>query len=482
MPRDINQRLGALNARRRGTDRTSRVAMDSANEILAKSFVPEGYQARAKDKSHTRYALGAMQEVDADYTRISIETAQRVGRQLDQALSDAGCPVVFRLQGSVPLNIHIRGVSDVDLLTLDSSFITYSTNGRLSQQGLYTSPTLKTSLGVLLTMRNEAEKTLRDKYPAAQVDTSGGKAIKIFGGSLARPIDVVPSHWHDTVDYQQSQNERDRAATILDKKIMRTIDNLPFLHMALIEMRDTETLGGLKKAIRLCKNVRSDAERSISLPSFDIAAAMYHSDRDALINGYAHELNILAETQRFLDFLYNNKAYARALKVPDGSRCVFDTEAKVAAIASLSLEMDNLLRDVAKEQIEPWRRKSGRCWRRVGRRSRRYTFPERSAGSSAGHGERQPLRGNWRTAEHNRTTDHAGSCSRTELVLTASAQLRRQCCSLGSVCSVTPSTLCSGHGKSTRTCRPPSRRLRGGYPRCARDRKAQSDTAGLAKI
>ena len=76
---------------------------------------------------------------------------------------------------------------------------------------------------------------------------------------------MVPSHWHDTVDYQQSQNERDRAATILDKKIMRTIDNLPFLHMALIEMRDTETLGGLKKAIRLCKNVRSDAERSISL-------------------------------------------------------------------------------------------------------------------------------------------------------------------------------------------------------------------------
>lgn len=95
--------------------------------------------------------------------------------------------------------------------------------------------------------------------------------------------------------------------TILDNKKMQTIDNLPFLHIALVNAADQETLGGLKKVIRLAKNVRSDAEHTINLPSFDIAALMYHANKTALQAGYTYELNILAEAQRHLDFLYNNK-------------------------------------------------------------------------------------------------------------------------------------------------------------------------------
>src|SRR5260221_12804698 len=153
---------------------------------------------RAANQSHTRYALGAMQEVDADYTRISRETAERVGAQLKTGLTNAGISADFRLQGSVPLNVHIRGVSDVDLLALDAGFMTYSTTGVLSQQGHYTAAAgTRTAIEALSTLRAEAEKILKNKYPAATVDTSGGKAINISGGSLPRPVDVVPSHWHD---------------------------------------------------------------------------------------------------------------------------------------------------------------------------------------------------------------------------------------------------------------------------------------------
>jgi hypothetical protein len=38
----------------------------------------------------------------------------------------------------------------------------------------------------------------------------------------------------------------------------------------------------------------------ITLPSFDIASAMYHADMAALMLGSVYELRILAETQRFL--------------------------------------------------------------------------------------------------------------------------------------------------------------------------------------
>lgn len=45
-----------------------------------------------------------------------------------------------------------------------------------------------------------------------------------------------------------------------------------------------------------------------------------------------------------------DKEYAKSLKTPDGSRCILDTEAKFSALRSLSVEMDDLLRQVGKEQ------------------------------------------------------------------------------------------------------------------------------------
>lgn len=353
MARDINKRLEQLRVRRRGTDRLESLNEIARDELISKSYLEEGWQKRAKSQPYTRYTLGAMAEVDADYTRISIETAERVGKQLDSGLTTAGFAVDFRLQGSVPLNVHIRGVSDVDLLNLETSFYTYHTGGYRSRVGLYTTPTSRSSIDVLLALRSEAEKILVARFPAATVDKSGGKAIAISGGSLARPVDVVPSHWHDTVEYQLSDAERDRGVTILNKKVPETIDNLPFLHIHRVHERDTQALGGLKKSIRLCKNVKNDAieeGKDIVFPSFDIAATMYHADMAALQGSHIYELAVLAETQRFLDKLYHNADKAKALMVPDGSRRILDTEQKYQGLKALSVEIDDLAREVAKEQ------------------------------------------------------------------------------------------------------------------------------------
>jgi len=244
-------------------------------------------------------------------------------------------------------------VSDVDLLSLDTGFLTYATIGIRSQQGYYTSPTTQTSLGVLRSLRTEVEKILKEKFPAATVDVSGGKAVNIAGGSLARPVDVVPSHWFDSATYQASREAHDRGIAILDKKVPETVDNFPFLHIKRIGDRCDSTLGGLRKSIRLCKNVKADAETEgtdISLPSFEIAAAMYHADLGALRLGSIYELRILAETQRFLDHLACNHEYAKTLLVPDGSRRIFNTAAKLAGLNQLSIEMDELAKEVAKEQ------------------------------------------------------------------------------------------------------------------------------------
>jgi hypothetical protein len=354
MARNIGNRLNQLANRRKGMDRLTRIAQDSQSEIITKSLQSETWQGRAKNQSYTRYALGAMQEVGPDYTRISVETAERVGAQLKTGLANAGLTADFRLQGSVPLNVHIRGVSDVDLLTIDQGFLTYTRTGALSLGGGWYFPTPKTSIGVLSTLRTEAERILKNKYPAATVDTSGGKAISISGGSLARPVDVVPSHWHDSHVYQNSRQEHDRMVTILNKKVPETIENLPFLHIKRIQERCDRTFGSLRKAIRLCKNVKADAIEegtSIDFPSFDIAATMYHADTEALKMGFFYELRILGEVQRFLDVLYHNETYAKSLRTPDDSRIIFDTQAKYEGMKRLSAEIDDLMKEVAKEQV-----------------------------------------------------------------------------------------------------------------------------------
>lgn len=347
MARNINARLDHLKSRRRGLDRLDRLAADARIDAVAKSLQTEAWQARASSQPYTQYALGAMQEVGPDYTRISIATAERVGRQLASAISW----LEFQLQGSVPLNVHIRGVSDVDLLALTTNFLIYDSRGVSGLGGVYT-PTLQTSSGALSKLRADVEAVLPDRFPAATVDISGGKAVKLSGGSLARQVDVVPSHWYDTVAFQQTQQQADRGVYIFNKKTGETISNFPFLHIKRVSERCDSALGGLRKAIRLCKNVKADAEdegSTIAFPSFDIAATMYHADMQELKIGYLYELRILAETQRYLDYLYHNESYAKSLRVPDDSRFIFDTQSKYEGMKKLSIEMDDLLREVAAE-------------------------------------------------------------------------------------------------------------------------------------
>ena len=358
MARDIDKRLKSLRERRMGTDRIADLAVESATQVIAKSLTQESYAKRAPVQKHTQYVLGAMQAVDPDYTRISLEEADRVKDQLKRGLDRKSISTEFRIQGSVACDIHIRGVSDVDLLVLDGRYIHYDLNGQKALLGGYASPVTYNTLQALIQLRSESESILDAAFTAAKVEKGGAKAIKISGGSLRRPVDVVPSNWFDTVAYQRSSAEVDRGVHILNKHVPERVLNTPFKHIQQINDRDQRSIGGLKKAIRLCKNVKADAESDgtkIELSSYDIASALWHADMAALTVGIANELAILAEATRFLDDLARRLNYACTLRVPDESRFVFDSEAKIEGLRLLSLEMDDLSERVAREQSKaPW--------------------------------------------------------------------------------------------------------------------------------
>jgi hypothetical protein len=49
-----------------------------------------------------------------------------------------------------------------------------------------------------------------------------------------------------------------------------------------------------------------------------------------LRRGGSHDLAVLAEAQRFLDYLYRHGSVAAGLRVPDGSRAILDEQGKQA--------------------------------------------------------------------------------------------------------------------------------------------------------
>ncbi len=290
-----------------------------------------------------------MQAVGKKYTEVSVQTGERVADQLRTRFAKAGISAEFKLQGSVPLDVHIKGISDVDVLAITTNFCTYDSTGRRALTGGYRNPSMRTSSSILSSLRQQVESDLDDAFPAAKVDKAGAKAVKVSGGSLQRSVDVVPAHWYDTKEYQASGRQADRAVTIYNKRTGETINNLPFLHIERVGNRCDTVSGGLRKAIRLCKNVKADSERDIQLSSYDIAAIMYHADMNALRLGQYSDLAILAETQRHLDTLYQDSSMANRLWVPDGSRVIFDAAEKRAWLLSLSMEMDELLKNVYQE-------------------------------------------------------------------------------------------------------------------------------------
>ncbi|WP_455947961.1 hypothetical protein [Lelliottia jeotgali] len=359
MIEDSEKLLGRLRERRHGTGSYATFAMDSLGleslqEAIGRQSRGEDYEKRAKGKPYTIYALGAMQQVDAAYTQISLKTAARVQEQLRSRLSAIGYALNFRHQGSVPLNVHIKGVSDIDLLTIEDSIFMYDPSGVAGRQNMY-SPASRSPVDLLSALRRDSEKALREAFYAATVETSGAKAIKVYGASLQRAVDVVPSLWWNGTQYQSSGEAHDRGVAIYNKEEHSTIKNLPFLHIKMITDACNSTFGGLRKSIRLLKNVKADANEdheSIKLSSYDIAGLMYHADRSILRAGLVTELAILAETQRHLEYLVSNESHAESLRTPDNTRCIIDSPRKFSDLRDLSHEITRLMDKVSREQPE----------------------------------------------------------------------------------------------------------------------------------
>ncbi|WP_246882212.1 hypothetical protein [Pseudomonas chlororaphis] len=341
MSKDVSKRLSDLKSRRRGNP----FMMDSITANSRTGF--EKFETRSSGQ-WAKYALGIMQEVDPEYTKNSVAEGERVKNQI---LNRVATAVQFDYQGSVPLNVHIRGVSDIDILVLLGHYLTIDLQGARANTSDYSNWAGPNGNILLGTLRRELETALKEAYPAADVDITGDKAIGLSGGSLSRKVDVVPSHWHDSAQYQINKDKKYREVKVFQKSTSSTFLNRPFLHIDKINEKERQTRGGAKKIIRMLKNLKADSDdqASILVNSYEIAGLVHHFE-DALISvpGY-NELALVAATKQQLSRLIDNKLWTMGLTTPDGIRKIIDSEAKFNSLKALHAEVSDLAKNLAIE-------------------------------------------------------------------------------------------------------------------------------------
>jgi hypothetical protein len=289
-----------------------------------------------------KYAVGAMEAVPDRYTEKTLDEGNRVKAQLENGLSTQEHLPEFEYQGSVTNGTHIKFYSDIDLLVLHTHFFTVEPPGQ--PENLYEGD----PIAELTRVRASCSSILRSAFPKASVDDSPGKAIALAGGSLSRKVEVIVSHWWNTVEYQRTGLWYQRGVRVFDSRSNRRIKNRPFLHNEKIGKRDELLSGSLRRVARLLKSLKYDADTPVDISSYDITSLAYRMPEEMMYIEPGFELTLVENAARFLATILDRPDLRGALKVPNEMRPIFGSEgASVEGLRQLYREIQDLLEEIS---------------------------------------------------------------------------------------------------------------------------------------
>ncbi|SHG09240.1 hypothetical protein [Pectobacterium carotovorum] len=346
---NFGDRLKKLKDRRQGSAQL--FALNSGNESFSSFYDsrPNEFYENVRESDSIKYVIGAMAPVNPTSTNVSIQEGERVANTLISMLNTSGISTEFKLQGSVALDIHIEGHSDVDMLILKKDVLLVQ-QPILSSTSYIDAPDKRDMITQVKEIRLVSEEKLTSRYHQANVNCSNRKSISISGGSLARKVDIVPGCWFDTHDYQRSRQQHDRIVKIYDKSEHKFIENRPFLHIKKVEDKDQYYSGNLKKIVRLMKNIVADMpdykkNKAKKLSSFDLTSIAYHMDEKLNCSEYL-PLLLVERLHIWLEKLIDDKHLRDSLLVPDATRAVFNNDEKNEALDILSNEVSDLFSSI----------------------------------------------------------------------------------------------------------------------------------------
>ncbi|HHC7373012.1 TPA: hypothetical protein ACN30B_002061 [Vibrio parahaemolyticus] len=346
---NFDNRLKSLKDRRQGT--RERVLLEnSLSQYDPRDLRTQESYERLSESAAIKYTVGAMAAVDSASTRISIQEGDRVADTLISMLGNAGIRATKEIQGSVALDIHIQGHSDVDMLILKEDIVLVQTP-KLDGSSCAASDQ-RPMKDIIRELRLTSEQKLTSRYYEATVDCSGNKSIALSGGSLKRKVDIVPACWYHTHDYQRSGLKHDKEVQIYHKANHELVGNKPFMHIKKVNDKDSIYSGNLKKVTRLMKNLVADMPdykkgKAKKLSSYDLTALAYDMDGQLSCPPYM-SLALVERLRAHLSLLVSSETLRDRILVPDGSRKVFNEESKLEALQIISNEVDDLAKAIYK--------------------------------------------------------------------------------------------------------------------------------------
>lgn len=293
------------------------------------------------EEQSIKYAIGAMQPIDSEYTKNTYKESERIQNQLTQPLLNLGVEVEYKHQGSVENNTHIKAHSDIDTLVIHKAFVS------LEPPQQPQSPYKGDSIAELCSLREHSVKIVRSGFPEVTIDTSGAKAVSLKGGSLKRKIDLVFCNWWDTNDYVRSWQAYYRGIKVLDYQYKARIENKPFLHNEELNNKDIAVSGNCRKLIRLIKSLIYDSETKNALSSYDVAAVIYNMNNNSLFYLTGQELQLMLSCSGYLHTLITNEAARSGLFVPNKMRKIFCPEgASLSQLETTTKLLDDLILEI----------------------------------------------------------------------------------------------------------------------------------------
>ncbi|SFM63677.1 hypothetical protein SAMN05428949_0258 [Chitinophaga sp. YR627] len=341
--------------------RQLRSRLDPESLIFEKSINEELSSINYSDVvEYVRYAMNA---VEPAYTQRSKDAGERVKTHLTSGgITDA----IFRYQGSVMTDTHIRGYSDIDLLVISDKFYSWDSAGvsrALNESYNYQTAQVQklqyetniggysgNALDDLYQLRINSETILSQKYSVC--DTSKPKSIRINNKDLKRDVDVVIANWYDDVVSIINNKGDNRGIQVYNKHehVKGKVD-YPFVSIERVNTKSAETSGRLKKMIRFLKNIKAKSGLVIDLSSFDCNAICY--DIQVAKYQYSTFYQLVPVLYQQLKRLVDDVNAANSLKSVDGREYIFlGKPDKIQSLKNLMTEIDAILFDLRNSHIQ----------------------------------------------------------------------------------------------------------------------------------
>lgn len=281
-----------------------------------------------------RYCLESMQEIDVSYAYKAFYISKRIQEKLQKGFEELNTKVDFRYQGAIQTETNITLYGDLELMVI------------IDAPEDVAARKIKSITAAMMHLL-----TLETVYQS--VDNSDKTRIIVTTSKPNSEISILPALWIDNPEFRSTRREIDRGVAEFNLGAKTKKRYLPFKNMARVNAKDRKTNGGLKKLIRLLRNLQKDADSPITLSEYEIAAMVYAIPEKQLQYSDKHALSLLGICSAQLHRITKDQEYLEKMVSPSERELVFGKKpGKHEQVSLLNHELDMLISDLKEALTE----------------------------------------------------------------------------------------------------------------------------------